>query len=322
MIKKAFLSTIMISINVWLIVGLIMNTMPATTGATVPSSSAAAVNNDEYDQNGVPNKHDVMQKHGVNVDQTHRRQQDSNVFLRRPGALPSGRSVPATTTNLVSGFGRSPGGSGQPQQPPQQEETGTGSGGSGAVGGTTTTEQPPPPPPVQPVLGGVEEDLGIRFNKVDFFADESPPQGRNPMPFQPEDYPLDRSNVDWLRETKAVSVVSVLDCHECTRSPAELVRKIGGLPSHPVADPTAEYWEELLEVVNVQIARRAGDDPRNWMPLPAIWEGYNIDDVAKAVHDEVRVQDCSVNSLWRGDGLLVIFSRILNRVFDPVVYVR
>ena len=108
------------------------------------------------------------------------------------------------------------------------------------------------------------------------------------MPMQFDDYPLDRNTADWLRQTQAVSVVRYQDCGECDIPTHRLVAEVGGGPSHPSADVSDPYWEELGEVVRVQQARLRGDDPTMVMHLPDIWAGFNIDEVAEAVHDEVR----------------------------------
>ena len=147
--------------------------------------------------------------------------------------------------------------------------------------------RPPQNPPTPPENTLPVGDLNIRFNKITD-VDGGIPPGPNPMPMQFDDYPLDRNTADWLRQTQAVSVVRYQDCGECDIPIHRLVAEVGGGPSHPSTDVSDPYWEELGEVVRVQQARLRGDDPTMVMHLPDIWAGFNIDEVAEAVHDEVR----------------------------------
>ena len=103
-----------------------------------------------------------------------------------------------------------------------------------------------------------------------------------------EDYPLSKEVAEWLRGTEVWTVIRHQSCLECDVLTPEFIAMIGGEPTHPTDDPDGPYWKELLEVVNVQLARRRGDNPRNLMPMPRIWDGYDIHQVAEAVHDEVR----------------------------------
>jgi hypothetical protein len=67
------------------------------------------------------------------------------------------------------------------------------------------------------------------------------------------------------------------------------IQAIGGLPSFPSSDRSADFWQEFKEVVQIQQLRRSkGDDPppANLMTLPNIWTGKTLNQVADAVHDE------------------------------------
>jgi hypothetical protein len=130
-------------------------------------------------------------------------------------------------------------------------------------------------------VGSIDElDLGIRFNKV---GDEAADLGIY-------DYPLEMATAKWLRSsTSAVSIVHPDDCMECPSDDeffTELIESIGGEPTHPTMDPKSPYWQELREVVAVQLRRRNNIVPNAVLPMPNIWDGFDIHEVADAVHDE------------------------------------
>merc|ERR1712127_939001 len=69
----------------------------------------------------------------------------------------------------------------------------------------------------------------------------------------------------------------------------DLINLLGGLPSHPSSEPNNEFWDELEEVVDYQIARRNGPlrDVDTLLPQrPEIWDGMTLTDGAIAVFDE------------------------------------
>jgi hypothetical protein len=121
------------------------------------------------------------------------------------------------------------------------------------------------------------DDLGVRFSIM--MPDH---------PMGPEDYPLSSAMARFLRtSTQAVSVVLPYDCDECPdNSMKELIESLGGTPTHPSSDPHSPYWHELREVIRVQLYRRIGADPSTLMPMPSIWEGQSIEEVAGNVHNE------------------------------------
>ena len=130
-----------------------------------------------------------------------------------------------------------------------------------------------------------EGDLGIRFNTITFVDGIVPSEAANALPLGPEDYPICPDTAEWLRESQAVSVIQSSDCAECDIPLSVLIDAIGGYPSHP-SSTNMEYWEELWEVVQVQEMRLNNGTLGNLLKLPGIWSGYDIHDVAKAVHDE------------------------------------
>ena len=123
--------------------------------------------------------------------------------------------------------------------------------------------------------------MGLRFTKV-VFPDPAVDLGR--LPLSKSDYPITMDTALWLAQSQCPSVTIPENCAECEGIDfAQLVRDIGGPPSHPGMDG---YWEELLQVAVVQEQRKNGTNVHSVMPLPDIWEGYDLEDVAKAVHNE------------------------------------
>lgn len=138
----------------------------------------------------------------------------------------------------------------------------------------------------------IGDDLGIRFSKFHYLDPANPPQGAH-RPMTVDDYPITLETALWLRQTTAISVVVEDDCqqNECNIDLETLLQSVGGLPPRPSSNPNHVFWGEFCEVVIAQQKRLAGVDPTEVMPLPAIWNGYSIHDVAEAVHDEVSVRN-------------------------------
>jgi hypothetical protein len=68
---------------------------------------------------------------------------------------------------------------------------------------------------------------------------------------------------------------------------AGYIQAIGGYPSFPSSDSSADFWVEFMQVLKIQQYRRSGDvTPADIMVLPNIWKGKSLDEVADAVHDE------------------------------------
>lgn len=128
---------------------------------------------------------------------------------------------------------------------------------------------------------GISYDMGIRFSKVRF-DDASIDTSR--LPLSRADYPVTMETANWLSESRCPSVVVPEQCPECEGYDFEtLVSEIGGPPTNP---GEAGYWEELYEVALVQELRKNNTDANSVLPLPDIWEGFDLADVANAVHDE------------------------------------
>jgi hypothetical protein len=65
------------------------------------------------------------------------------------------------------------------------------------------------------------------------------------------------------------------------------IQAIGGRPSFPSSDSSTDFWDEFMEVLEIQEDRRSGNVPTaDLMVLPAIWAGKRLNDAADAVHDE------------------------------------
>jgi hypothetical protein len=151
---------------------------------------------------------------------------------------------------------------------------GGGGGGSGGGGGG-----PPPPAP---------DDLRIRFSKIEFPLD--PDLSNSVLPLRPGDYPVRGTLAETLKfDSIAHSVMTRDDFEVNNVDLSSYIQAIGGRPSFPSSNSSADFWDEFKEVLKIQQARRSGlVSPADLgMVLPNIWNGKTtLDDVADAVHDE------------------------------------
>jgi membrane-associated phospholipid phosphatase len=103
-------------------------------------------------------------------------------------------------------------------------------------------------------------------------------------------YPITHETADWLSLSQCPSVYAEADCVECEAegiSIQELVDIIGGHPTHPNSDPSHPYWDDMRYVIEVQKLRRANQvPPSDIMCVPMIWDGYDMTQMADAVHNE------------------------------------
>ena len=151
---------------------------------------------------------------------------------------------------------------------------------------------------ITPELGN---DMDIRFNKITFDATTLPAAAH---PLTLADYPLGESTFEWLRYSKAVSVSVEELCVGCDIPFSELIDVLGGLPNHPSADSSSEYWNELFHVVDIQYKRLENVDPMLIMPLPNLWKGKTIDEIAECVHDEYPgYHHTELIKIWNAAGL-------------------
>jgi hypothetical protein len=176
------------------------------------------------------------------------------------------------------------------QQPPPPGGDGGGGGGGG----------PPPPAP---------DDLLIRFSKIVFPLDSS--LYDTVLPLGPEDYPVRGALADTLKfDSIAHSVMTRDDFEVNNVDLASYIQAIGGRPSFPSSDSSADFWEEFMEVLEIQEARISGTVPTaNLMVLPDIWAGKSLHDVADAVHDEYPASHhVELMKTFFGEGLELDYS--------------
>ena len=195
-------------------------------------------------------------------------------------------------------------------------DSGRDNDGRGGNDGQDGNNNPPPEFPEQ------ENDLGIRFDKIDY-VDGIPPSGDNPRPLTEENFPLTPREADWLGGTLAASIIRHQSCGVCDIPTPDLIRAVGGMPRHPSSDPADLFWTDFLEVVKAQIARVEGDHPTTIMPMPDIWTDANmdIDDVAIAVHDEFPgVHHVDLLESFLAEG--VTFDREVIKSDDVVDFIR
>jgi hypothetical protein len=153
---------------------------------------------------------------------------------------------------------------------------GNNGGGGGNNGGGAVT---PPPPP---------DDLLIRFSKIVFPLDIDNDLSNSVLPLGPEDYPIRGELANTLKfDSIAHSVMTSNDFEVNKVDLSSYIRAIGGYPSFPSSDSSADFWDEFMEVLEIQEDRRSGTvSTGDLMVLPNIWIGMTLDDVAEAVHDE------------------------------------
>ena len=132
-------------------------------------------------------------------------------------------------------------------------------------------------------------DLGFRFNKAPMISStslESMPENLFPMTMK-NYYPLPMEDATVLRTmTQAVSVFHPDDCLECDISVNDLIQASKVEITHPSTDPNSSFWDELWEVVIVQLHRIESKPAEELMVLPEIWKDLDIHEIAEAVHDE------------------------------------
>jgi len=117
------------------------------------------------------------------------------------------------------------------------------------------------------------------FSKVQFLdqalADEY-------LPF--ENYPLPAATmVDLKTQSHADSPQTAADLPDI--SAAREIWEVGGPPTFPSLDGDA-YWQELQQVVEMQLARRNNNNGPPPFRLPQLWEGFTMEQVAQAVNNE------------------------------------
>lgn len=116
------------------------------------------------------------------------------------------------------------------------------------------------------------------FSKVQFL---DPQVAATNLPFH--NYPLTELLGQLIKmDSRAASPMMASDLPGVDAG--ALIAQIGGMPAFPGDEL---FWEELSDVLDVQLARRAGANPP--FRLPDVWSGFRIGDVAEAVHDEYPI---------------------------------
>lgn len=150
----------------------------------------------------------------------------------------------------------------------------------------------------------------IRFNKCPPTGDDADdmsynyaapsrdyPKGvnKNVFPLLPSDYPLSIDMATTLKEeTMADSVILVDHDYQLKGQNANnasyWLRYTSMQPMYPGDDVTAnnrDFWDELRAVVEIQIARRNGDEPSSFNRWPDLWKGKStLNEIAEAVNGE------------------------------------
>ena len=138
----------------------------------------------------------------------------------------------------------------------------------------------------------LDDDLGLRFNKMPLMDGIKPNNLVSGFfPFGPGRYfPMEFEDAIILRRlTTSVSVIHPDDCDLCSisgLSPEELIAASKVEITYPSSDPTSPFWDELWEVIVVQLHRLDDKPVEDMMQLPTIWPNYDMEAVAEAVHDE------------------------------------
>ncbi len=132
----------------------------------------------------------------------------------------------------------------------------------------------------------VTEDF--RFNKFWFPSQAVQPDGFKPL--KPDDYPIMGYVNETLRNSNAVSVIT-LDDYEVEYDVPRMIDVVGGMPPHPSSNPNDKFWELLREVMRVQEIRVANPNTRLFV-LPDAWKNDNLNQIAERVHNEVSMGMC------------------------------
>lgn len=102
----------------------------------------------------------------------------------------------------------------------------------------------------------------------------------------PVDYPVHGEKAVILkRETLSDSVMTA-DDFELHGATADQYGSQLAAPVFPRSNPNAPYWKELRKVVEVQKIRRNKGDPSSVNRWPDLWDGNDLDMIAKVVQNE------------------------------------
>lgn len=139
-------------------------------------------------------------------------------------------------------------------------------------------------------------DLGIRFNKFGRYHKNSTvalPKLTAP------DFPLQGATAEVLREhSNAVSVTLDNEFELQSMEMTSYIKAMGGRPTMP---GEIGFWNDLEEVIDMQLLRLQGGDPAELTVWPKHWKDLSMTDIAEAVHDEYpgSLQSEYFTKLWK-----------------------
>jgi membrane-associated phospholipid phosphatase len=147
-------------------------------------------------------------------------------------------------------------------------------------------------------------DLNIRYSKTPFV---NASLAAYYLPLHKKDYPIQGNLAHVLKtETLAASPILAND-PEVQGEPVfpgdvpptkgqphvpggpggySYVSALGSLPTFPTSDSNDPFWEDFRVSVQYQTARRNNDPTSTLFTLPDIWSGFNLSQVAAAVHND------------------------------------
>jgi len=129
----------------------------------------------------------------------------------------------------------------------------------------------------------------VRFSKVSFPSGYVNTYPKTYLPLTPDDYPLQGPKSEMLKDSTCPSVVCEDDPGAKTDINS-LIHSVGGAPAHPSCNEDDPFWIEFEEVVDLALVRKFEKNTPAClvMELPDLWKGWNLEQVAEAVHNEVR----------------------------------
>ena len=132
-----------------------------------------------------------------------------------------------------------------------------------------------------------EGDLNVRFSKVPGYNGADVSQY---LPLTNNDFPMRGELADILkRQSRAESIMTEDDYELREVNERRYFRNSGGPPTFPNEDPNHSFWQDdFRPVVEALVHLRADGDPADLIELPTRWKDFNMQEVANAVHDEVR----------------------------------
>lgn len=137
------------------------------------------------------------------------------------------------------------------------------------------------------VLNMEPGDLNVRFSKVPN-RNGTDVSGR--LPLTNNDFPMRGELANILkRDSDAESIMTEDDYELRNINERRYFQLAGGPPTYPNQDPNHPFWQkDFRAVVEALVHLRADGDPADLITLPNRWKNFSMQEVANAVHDEVR----------------------------------